>query len=220
MNDFLMLSLIITLMIMSPGPDFAVVVKNSLAHGRMSGLGTACGIVTANLCHVTMNLLGIGLVIAESPMAFKVMQVLGAAYLMYLGYKGLIAKAVSVENGVQSLRAAAPLEATPLARGTQDHNGWYTGFLTGLLNPKACMFFLSFFSVLVEPSTALHTKVFYGLWICAIALLWFSTVALFFTNPVVSGRLQHYKHWLERVTGVFLIGLALKLLTSDIARVS
>ncbi len=207
MNDFLMLSLVIMLMIMSPGPDFAIVVKNSLSHGRLSGVGAAFGIASANLCHITLNLLGIGLLIAESVMAFKIMQIVGAAYLMYLGYKGITAKPAPQANDVESM-IVVEQEKKPHGYYT----GFYSGFFTSLLNPKACLFLLSFFSVMLSPASTLSTKIFYGLWISSLALVWFTMVALFFTSAVVGRHMQRYKHWLERVTGVVLIGLALKLL--------
>lgn len=211
MNDFFMLSLVIILMIMSPGPDFAVVVKNSLSQGRMSGVGAAFGIATANLCHITVNLLGIGILIAESVVAFKIMQIVGAAYLMYLGYKGITVKPVLQKKDFEN--------TIVVEKGKKPHGyyaGFRTGFMTNLLNPKCCLFFLSFFSVMLSPASTLSTKIFYGLWMSGLALVWFTMVALFFTNPVIGRHMQRYKHWLERVTGVVLIGLALKLLLSDL----
>ena len=211
MNDFLMLSLVIIFMIMSPGPDFAVVVKNSLSHGRMSGVGAAFGIASANLCHITINLLGIGLLIAESVMVFKIMQILGAAYLMYLGYKGINAKPVPQANDVANVIV--------VEEGKKPYGyctGFYSGFFTSLLNPKACLFFLSFFSVMLSPASTVFTKIFYGLWMSSLALVWFIVVSLFFTSPVVGRQIRRYKHWLERTTGVVLIAVALKLLLSDL----
>ncbi len=211
MNDFFMLSLVIILMIMSPGPDFAVVVNNSLSHGRISGVGAAFGIASANLCHISINLLGIGLIIVESVVAFKIMQIVGATYLMYLGYKGITAKPAPQENDLEN---TIVLEQGKKLYGY--YAGFCTGFMTSLLNPKACLFFLSFFSVMLSPESRLSTKIFYGLWMSSLALVWFTMVALFFTSPVVGRHMQRYKHWLERMTGVVLIGLALKLVISDL----
>jgi len=210
MNDFLMLSLVIILMIMSPGPDFAVVVKNSLGHGRMSGIGAAFGIASANLCHITINLLGIGLLISESVLAFKILQIVGTGYLMYLGYKGITAKPAPQANDVEAI----------VVEQRKKPHGYYAGFrmgcMTNLLNPKCGLFFLGFFSVMLSPESTRFTKILYGLWMSSLALVWFTMVALFFTSPVVGRHIQRYKHCLERVTGVVLIGLALKLLLSDL----
>jgi RhtB (resistance to homoserine/threonine) family protein len=207
MTDFLMLTLVGALMIISPGPDFAIVLKNSLTHGRASGIAASWGIAIANLCHVSVNLLGIGLIIAQSVVAFTVMKILGAAYLVYIGYKGLRAKP-----------AAAPTKTpAPLLVAKREHNGFYSGFFTSLLNPKAALFYLSFFSVILSSATALHTQILYGVWLSTMALLWFILVAIFFTSPIIGQKIAKFKHWLERITGGVLIALGLKLLSSEIA---
>jgi len=207
MTEFLMLTLVGALMIISPGPDFAIVVKNSLSHGRASGIAASWGISMANLCHVTVNLLGIGVVIAQSVMVFTVMKILGAAYLVYLGYKGIRAKPALTSARV----------STPTVAPKRDRNGFYSGFLTSLLNPKAALFFLSFFSVILSPGTALHTQILYGVWISSMALFWFILVAIFFTSPIIGRKIEACKHWLERFTGGVLIFLGLKLLSSEVA---
>lgn len=210
--EFLTVTLIGLLVIISPGPDFAIVTRTSLLQGRLAGWASALGISTANLCHVAVNLLGIGVVIAQSAIAFTVMKTLGAAYLLYIGIKGLRA-----QPSVMSLDSQAN-EAEPLRPARKlMRKGFQSGFLTSVLNPKACLFFLSFFSVILSSSTPLFRQAFYGVWISLMALAWFSAVAFFFTNPLVSAKLKKGKHWIERVTGGALAFLGLKLLSSEAA---
>jgi RhtB (resistance to homoserine/threonine) family protein len=209
MTEFFMLTLVAALMIISPGPDFAVVVKNSLTHGRVSGFYTALGVAIANLCHVAINLFGIGVVIAQSMVAFTIMKILGVAYLLYLGYKGLRAKPTV---------AADKSEVALTTNKTREHNGFYSGLLNCLLNPKACLFFLSFFSVMLSPATAISTQIFYGAWISSMALVWFIVVACFFTSPVIGKKIDSFKHWLERFTGGILILLGIKLLSYEVSQ--
>jgi RhtB (resistance to homoserine/threonine) family protein len=210
MTEFFMLTLVSSLMIISPGPDFAIVVKNSLTHGRASGVYTAIGIAIANLCHVAVNLFGIGIVIAQSIVAFTIMKILGAAYLLYLGYKGIRAKpAIAKDKSTVAIIITNPVRA---------QNGFYNGILTCLLNPKACLFFLSFFSVMLSKTTPMSTQIFYGAWISSMALFWFILVAFFFTSPVIGKKINAFKHWLERFTGVVLILLGIKLLSYEISR--
>jgi threonine/homoserine/homoserine lactone efflux protein len=94
------------------------------------------------------------------------------------------------------------------------HKGLLSGFITSILNPKACLFFLSFFSVMLSPATELRTQIFYGVWISLLALIWFVLVAFFFTTPMIGQKLQNSKHWIERITGGVLMLLSLKLLSS------
>lgn len=209
MTEFFMLTLVAALMIISPGPDFAIVVKNSLTHGRTFGVYTALGIAIANLCHVAINLFGIGVVISQSIVAFTVMKILGAGYLLYIGYKGIRAKPAVVQD-----KPDIHINAKPV----REHNGFYSGILTCLLNPKACLFFLSFFSVMLSPTTPIATQIFYGVWISAMALFWFILVTFFFTSPVIGKKIDAFKHWLERFTGGVLILLGIKLLSYEVSR--
>lgn len=210
MTEFFMLTLVAALMIISPGPDFAIVVKNSLTHGRTSGIYTAMGIAIANMVHVAINLLGIGVVISQSIVAFTVMKILGAAYLLYIGYKGIRAKPTVVKDEFNKV--------TPAVKPVREHNGFYSGILTCLLNPKACLFFLSFFSVMLSPTTPIATQILYGVWISAMALFWFILVTFFFTSPVIGKKIDAFKHWLERFTGGVLILLGIKLLSYEVSR--
>ncbi|HXH54339.1 MAG TPA: LysE family transporter [Gammaproteobacteria bacterium] len=210
MTEFFMVTLVSALMIISPGPDFAIVVKNSLAHGRVSGIYTAIGIAIANLCHVAVNLFGIGIIIAQSIVAFTIMKILGAIYLLYLGYKGIRAKPATAKD--------KPTAVITAVNPVRQHNGFYNGVLTSLLNPKACLFFLSFFSVMLSKTTAMSTQIFYGVWISSMALFWFILVAFFFTSPVIGKRINAFKHWLERFTGGILILLGMKLLIYEVSR--
>jgi len=203
-NEFLSITAIVALMIISPGPDFAIVVKNSLSYGRMAGIYAAVGIAVANACHITINLLGIGIIIAKSVLLFTIMKILGASYLIYLGYRGLRAKPI--------LQSETPENIVVPTRGQQ---GFYSGFITSLLNPKACLFLLSFFSVILLPETPLTTQIGYGIWIVSLVLIWFSFVAWFLTNPLMGQKIERFKHWLERVTGGILVLVGIKLFAHE-----
>jgi len=211
--EFFTVTAIGLLAIISPGPDFAIVTKTSLVEGRRAGFGSAMGIAVANLGHVAINLLGIGWVIAQSVTAFTVMKILGALYLLYIGFKGLRAKPeiLSPSNPVHTKSGLGGATHASLRKG------FSMGLLTCLLNPKACLFFLSFFSVVISSETPFVTQVFYGAWISALALAWFLLVAFFFTNPHVSAKLKRSKHWIDRITGGALMLLGLRLLTAKAA---
>lgn len=210
MIEFLTLTLVAALMIISPGPDFAIVVQSSLTGGRLSGVYASIGVAFANLCHVAVNLLGIGLIISKSIIIFTLLKVFGAAYLIYLGYKGIRSKP-GLQNSIHDINHA-------LNNNSQSRlAGFRTGFLTSLLNPKACLFYLSFFSVMLSPNTPLNVQIFYGAWLSLMALFWFSLVTFFFTHPLIGRKLHACKHWIERTTGGILMLLGLKLLGTKVA---
>lgn len=228
MMEFITITCVGLLVIISPGPDFAIVTKTSLTQGRLTAIMTSLGIALANLCHVAINLLGIGVIISQSIIAFTIMKVLGAAYLLYLGIKGLRAKSLSRAEGVceknkvskannesrENIEKKFGYSTFNVKQGVAKR-GLMTGFLTSLLNPKACLFYLSFFSVILSPETALSLQVFYGIWLCFLAFAWFTLVSIFFTNPSISIKLREGKHWIERFAGVALVFLGLRLLSAE-----
>lgn len=92
MQEFLSISLLILLASISPGPDFAIVTKNSLLYSRKKGLFTALGVSVSLLVHTIYCILGLAIIISHSLLAFSVVKYLGAAYLICIGFKSLLAK--------------------------------------------------------------------------------------------------------------------------------
>lgn len=228
--EFLTVTIIGLLVIISPGPDFAVVTNVSLIQGRIPGILASIGVAIANLCHVAANLLGIGVIISQSLLAFTILKILGAGYLLYIGYKGLRARpwvlpvaSVPVSNVTVPLSAASEVSSESqsvsqlVSNPTIKQRGFSAGFLTSLLNPKACLFYLSFFSVILSANTPLIFQIGYGVWLSVLACIWFILVALFFTNPYIGSKLKKGKHWIERITGGALILLGLRLLGAKVA---
>ena len=101
--EFLTVALIHLLAVASPGPDFAVVVRESVTHGRRAGTWTAFGVGTAIFLHVGYSLLGIGLIVSQSIMLFNVLKWAAAAYLVYIGFKALRARPASAGEALQVL---------------------------------------------------------------------------------------------------------------------
>jgi threonine/homoserine/homoserine lactone efflux protein len=92
----------------------------------------------------------------------------------------------------------------------------WTGFLTNGLNPKATLFFLSLFTVVINPETPRTVQAFYGIYMAIATGIWFSGVSLFFSHPRIRTAFQKMGHWLERLTGFVLIGLGIKLATAHL----
>lgn len=201
--EFAKITVIHLLAVASPGPDFAIVLKQSIAHGRRTAIWTSIGIGTGILLHVSYSLLGIGLLVKSSPVAFAVLKYTGAAYLAWIGVKALLSKAASRED-VTGVTVTA--QAVPPAR-----SAFGLGFLTNALNPKATLFFVAFFSVIISASTPLWVRAGYGVWVAFTTMAWFTLVSLVFTKPSVRLRFLKSGHWFDRVMGVLLIALAVKL---------
>ena len=176
------------LAVASPGPDFAMVLRQSLAHGQRTAVWTSLGIGSAILLHATYCVLGLGLLLQSSPAAFTTLRYAGAAYLVYLGVEGLRsrARAGSVADG-PGVTVPAPGAA------------FVAGFLTNALNPKAALFFIALFPVAVSAQTPKLIQAGYGLWMSLATMAWFSLVSVVFTRePVRRGYLRH-GHWIDRL---------------------
>ncbi len=195
---FLAIALIITF---APGPDNLMVLGQSLSRGRMAGFGIALGCAAGCLTHVLLAVFGISAVIASSPALFLALKLAGAAYLAWLGYK--------------AIRYAAPptIAAAPSAQ-----EPWWVylrrGFIAAAVNPKLALFFLAFLPQFTRPAQG-HVS----LQMLQLGLLFAAQAALVFCLIAVAagtiGRLlsRHPRSgaWLDRLTGLIFIALAIRL---------
>ena len=204
--EFLTVALIHLLAVASPGPDFAVVVRESVAHGRKAGTYTAMGVGTAIFLHVGYSLLGIGLIVSQSIVLFNALKWAAAGYLLYIGFKALRAKPASASD--------APVN---VAAGERTARGAFTsGFITNGLNPKATLFFLSLFTVVINPHTPLWVQAGYGVYLAVATGLWFCLVARLFSQARVRAGFARMGHWFDRAMGGVLVALGLKLAFTEV----
>lgn len=190
------------LAVASPGPDFAIVLKQSVTHGRRTAVWTSLGIGTGILLHVTYCLFGIALLIKGSAWLFNVLKYAGAVYLAWIGIHALRAKPPRDED-----------DAMPAARQTpRPHGAFMTGFLTNTVgNPKATLFFLALFSVVIDPQTPRLIQAGYGLWMAVATAAWFTFVSYTFTQERVRLKFLRHGYWIDRVLGVVFLGFAVSL---------
>lgn len=186
--------------LISPGPDFAIVVRNSLIHSRSLALLTAFGIACGIMVHVTYILMGLGAIVAQTEWLLALLKMIGAGYLSYLGICGLKASVTSKNVQQQPI----DLKISPLG-------ALRSGFLTNALNPKAMLFILSLLSLNVNEQTPKAILIYYASMIFITTLIWFTIVAVCFSNERARAFFSHYRPWIDRITGTFLLLMALKL---------
>jgi|TARA_R110000796_G_scaffold241303_2_gene362699 RhtB (resistance to homoserine/threonine) family protein len=203
LNEFLLVALVHLLAVMSPGPDFAVVIRNSVGAGRQAGLMTACGVGCGILVHVTYSLLGIGLIVSQSAWLFNLLKLAAAGYLFYLGIRAL---------GSKPQALGAELAERP---ALTMRKAFTNGFITNGLNPKATLFFLSLFTLVISPHTPVGVQALYGLYLAVATAGWFCLVALLFSHRRVRQGFSRLGHWFDRLMGAVLIGLGLHLVLSE-----
>ncbi|MDM5077596.1 LysE family transporter [Aeromonas media] len=205
MTELLAVVAITFFAVISPGPDFAMVSRNSLLLSRRTGVLTALGIAAGVCVHVSYTLLGVGLLIQQSLWLFNLIKLVGAAYLIFLGIKMLRAQP---ETG-EELASQPALSSLGALR---------TGFLTNVLNPKTTIFIVSLFMQVVQPQTPLVVQLGYGAFIVLAHALWFSVVALFFSSASVRSHLLAVRHWIDRIFGGLLVGFGMLLALTQPSR--
>ena len=194
MVELFAVAAITILAVVSPGADFAMVTRNSLLHGRSAGLLASLGIAMGVQLHVLYTMLGVGLVIRNSPELFSAIKLAGALYLIYVGYKTLTSRvSANARSG-----AANRLGTLSALR---------TGFLTNALNPKTTLFVVSVYTQVVHPDTPLSTQIGYGLFMSLAHWAWFSLVTLFFSEERLRTSMLKRQVLLNHSIGVVLIGL-------------
>lgn len=203
--EFLTVALVHLLAVASPGPDFAVVVRESVTQGHRTGSWTALGVGCGIFLHVAYSLLGIGLIVSQSIVLFNLFKWLAAAYLLYLGWRALRA------------RPQAPTEVTAAGGPARSAGSAFVmGFVTNGLNPKATLFFLSLFTVVIDHDTPLLVQAGYGAYLAIATICWFLLVAWLFSRARVRAGFARMGHWFDRATGALLIALGARLALSEI----
>ena len=208
------------ILVMLPGPDFALIAKISLMNGRPQGQAAAVGVALGICVHTTAAMLGISAIIAQSVLWFSVLKYVGAAYLVWLGILALRA----------GRRAGQPVSAAVVKTAHQPHANpaadsmnlrrWLhffgQGFLTNALNPKAVLVFLTFLPQFMDPHAPLAPQFLtLGSIMSGLCLFWFVPLAY------MLGRVRHifensrFQQWMHRCTGLVFIAFGLKLATAQ-----
>ncbi len=182
---------------MSPGPSLALVLRHTLGGGRLPGVTAALFHTLGVGFYALLTVWGLGALIARQPVLFQTITWLGAAYLAWLGIKALRAG----RGGTWQRAEVHPTTRTQAAR---------EGMLVALGNPKLILFFIALLSQFVSPDMSIAAKAL----IVATAMVidggWYLLVAMVLSHSSVLPWLQARAHWINRLTGLVLLGLALR----------
>jgi len=196
----------VLLLSVTPGPDMAYVIGQSVANGRRAGIVSASGVGLGSCTHAIASALGLTALITASPVMFTVIKYTGAAYLVYLGSK-MVFETFKIQ--VQ----AANIDSPPV-RNASAYSLLSKGFITTLTNPKVLLFFISFFPQFVTPQGEQQAASFLllGLTYALIAFLTDVTFALLAGSAAgaVSGNRKLQK-FMDRMVGATFIALGIRL---------
>jgi RhtB (resistance to homoserine/threonine) family protein len=180
-----------------PGPDMILVLGNTFVRGRAAGLQTAMGILLGNLVHITYCMLGIGLLISRSIVAFSVLKYAAAAYLIYLGI-------TSFRSGSTTLDVSGD-------HGPRRSRWWFVqGFVNNLLNPKGALFYLGVFTMVITPQTPASVMLLLIVSMMLVSASFWVFFVYTLDRPIIRGTIERSQKVATRVFGALLVLMGIR----------
>ena len=188
--SLLSISFIHLLAVMSPGPDVALTVRNSVLYGRRSGLFTSLGIVCGNMFLVAGAVFGISAIINNIPSLRSAIMLIGGIYLIYMGY-----------SSIRTMSKTSDDSFSVKSEG----KSFFSGFITNITNVKAGLYYVSIFSKFITDEITISVKIIYSATVLFVTLFWFSLAAFIFASASVRSRYMTKRCLLELLMGIVLI---------------
>jgi threonine/homoserine/homoserine lactone efflux protein len=199
-GEFLAFAVVLVLI---PGPDFAVVTKNTLAGGIRRGRFTALGVCTSNAVQGAVAVSGLSALVVRAQPVFEAIKWAGVCYLAYLG--------------IQSLRSAFRGEYQPLTAGEEPgrtagaFGGWRQGFLSNITNPKVLVFYLAVLPQFLRPGTAPAWLLVFAWSHALLSLLYLTALTAFLHQARGLLARRRVRRGMEATTGAILLGFSARL---------
>ncbi len=191
--------------LLSPGPDFFLLVGYAVRYRMRGSAGLCVGIAIGNGLYILLAIIGWG-ILRQLPLLFTVIELLGALYLLWIG-------SLLIRSRPQTLTGADAQSTCP-GFGKQ----LLLGLGSSLLNPKNALFYLALMTALLGPSVTLLQQTMSGIWMTSVVLFWDLLIVMFIGLPQIQRRLTRGILWIERIAGgvltVFGCAIALRFLQS------
>ncbi len=194
---------IATLGMISPGPDFFLVIKNAARYPRAAALMTSVGVVCGVMTHMSYCVAGLAVVITTTPWLFGLLKYAGAAYLVWVGLHALFSRGDSKMDVNQYTQQQTSLK-----------KAFMQGYLCNLLNPKATLFFLAMFTQVLSVDSGLGEKLWYAAVIVGLSVLWWPLLVLLIQSEPVRKGLAKAQKIVDKLLGGVLIALGVKVALS------
>lgn len=184
---------------MTPGPSLAVVLKHTISGSRKNGVVASVFHGLGVSVYAILTVLGMALIIKETPWLFNLIRYSGIAFLLWLSFKALTSNAISSGQVAAIVKPSSKKSA-------------YEGFMIAFLNPKLAIFFIALFSQFISESSLWQEKVIMVLTVGGIDTLWYCLIALVFSQSNMIDKLKRNSNKIEKITGVALLLVATKML--------
>ena len=185
------------LALLSPGPDFVLLVKSAIKNGGKKSIGVAAGIASANAVYISLCLIGVGSILASSVAIMIALKIAGGLFLIYLAYMALKAKKTSYSD-----LAIVSVQREKIV--TTFKKEVFTGFMSGILNPKNLLFYLSLFTVVLTGDVSFIFKFALGIWMTLMVFVWDVAIIYFLSTNRVRAKFSKAAYYIDKITGAVL----------------
>ena len=200
--EFLTVAILHLFAVASPGPDFALVTRQSLRYNRKVAVWTSLGIGAGILFHSLLAITGLVLLITSNELFSTILKIIGSLYLLYLGVNSILGSKEEVNIEEENTN-------------TDKFNGFLAGLITNITNIKAILFFVTVFSVVIDTGNNLYLLL-YGAYMALATFIWFSIISFVFTSEGFKSRFSSFLGLFEKIIGFTLILLSLQILIYQI----
>ena len=201
-------TLVALLLVVSPGPNGLLIAKTVPSAGRASGFANVAGFIAAFYVHGALSILGVSVILMKSAEAFFIFKLLGAAYLIWIGIKSLLAAWRNVDAALET--DCSDKQSESLGKS------FFEGFLTNTLNPKVSMFYLAAFPQFISLG---ESALLYGFLLVSIHAfmnaVWFALMVVLFAHLSVLAKQKVFHRALKGLTGAIFVSFGAKLLSLE-----
>jgi threonine/homoserine/homoserine lactone efflux protein len=191
--EFITIALLHLFAVVSPGPDFVLITRQSIRYNRSIAIWASLGIATGILVHSLVAITGVVVIVTSNSFLFDAIKIVGAVYLLYLGIISIINS-----NKIKEL-------TTTVSGKKENLNGFLAGLITNITNVKAILFFVTVFTVVIDQNTDRLTLSFYGIYMSISTFFWFAFISVVFTDKRFTSKFSFYLPVFEKIIGLILI---------------
>ena len=199
MAEFLTVAILHLFAVVSPGPDFALITRQSLRFNRRIAIWTSLGIGVGILFQCLLAITGLVILITSNEVFSTILKIIGSVYLLYLGINSVI--------GDQKKSELDEKDKDNLNK----FNGFLVGLITNITNVKAILFFVTVFSLVIDAGNSL-SLIFYGVYMSLATFLWFAFISYVFTSNKFKNKFSSFLTIFEKGIGMILILLSLQII--------
>lgn len=202
------------LALLSPGPDFLLVVKSAVKNSACTAMGVAVGIAVANAVYIALCLMGVGALLSGSATLMVLLKIAGGLFLTYCGAMALKAKKADYAFLTQNAAAQDGVNSAP----STFFKEFALGLASGLLNPKNLLFYLSLFTLVLHNGVETPFKVALGVWMTLVVLAWDAMIILLLTQGFVRHAFNRCAYFIDKIAGVVLGAIGIKIVHSAVVQ--